>query len=318
MNCYTIPEYTALVMSGGGVKGLGLLGALQFLADKHKLKNIQKFIGTSVGAIIGYLLSIGYSPIEIMVTINQKQIIERMVNGLNMLDLVHHGGALNFFILHEFLEDMTISKVGHVLTLRQLFDEFGKHLICCTYNYHTKESEYLDYVNHPNLPCLTALRMSSTLPFLFRPFPYEGHLYLDGAVLDNFPVSQLNEKDVAIAIRLGQDHSTSSNEVNKQVRKSCHKNGSKRGSTTFDLMSYILEIVYIPIENGHRLSSIMAKHGPLDTIHVILDVPVFHFHLSMAEKFNSFSIGYETIKRYYQKSFIIPWVAPHDNKPETT
>lgn len=302
---HSIPDYTTLVMSGGGIKGLGLLGALQFLADQNKLQRIHKFIGTSVGAIIGYLISIGYSPIEIMVNINQKQIIEKMMSGLNIMDLIHHGGALNFFTLHEFLEDLTISKVGHVLTMQQLFKEFGKHLVCCTYNYYTRECEYLDYTNNPDLPCLTALRMSSSLPFLFHPFPYDGNLYIDGAILDNFPVSQLREDDVAIAIRLGQDHSVPLQ--NKSGSKSASMHGNMKRPPSFDLMTYILEIIYIPIENAHKHSTILAKHKPLDTIHIVLDVPVFRLNISMADKFNNFSYGYEAVKRYYQKSYIIPW-----------
>ena len=301
----SIPDYTTVVMSGGGIKGLGLLGALQFLADKNKLRHVKKYIGTSIGAIVGYLLSIGYSPIEIMVVINQHQIIEKMMNGLNMMDLIHHGGALNFFILHEFLEDMTIAKIGHVLTLQQLYDEFGKHLVCCTYNYNRQECEYMDYRSHPNLPCLTALRMTSSLPFLFHPFLYEGSIYLDGAVLDNFPVSQLTEEDVAIAIRLGQDKPT----VPSMTTNPFQKKGSRRQN--FDLMNYILEIIYIPIENAHRYSTIHAKHKPVDMINVVLDIAVFHWNISMADKFNGFSIGYETIQRYYQKPFIIPWQEPY-------
>lgn len=313
-----IPDYTTLVMSGGGIKGLGLLGALQFLADKHKLHHVHKYIGTSVGAIIGYLLSIGYSPIEIMVVINQKQIIEKMMKGLNMMDLIHHGGALNYFVLHEFLEDLTISKVGHVLTLRELYDEFGKILVCCTYNYNTKECEYLDYLKNPTLPCLTALRMSSTLPFLFHPFLYEGNLYVDGAVLDNFPVSQLDEDDVAVAIRLGQYNkvSTGSSFQEKQNARMKRPKRQASSSSTFDLMSYILEIVYIPIENANRMASILSKHKPIDTIHVMLDVAVFQWNISLVDKFNNFSVGYDTIKRYYQKPFIIPWQPVYDNNPE--
>lgn len=296
----TLPDYNTIVLSGGGIKGLGLLGALQFLADKNKLRYIKKYIGTSVGAIIGYLLSIGYSPIEIMVVINQDQVIEKMMHALNMMDLIHHGGALNYFVLHEFLEDMTISKIGHVLTLQQLFDDFGKHLICCTYNYNRQECEYLDYISHPNLPCLTALRMSSSLPFLFHPFSYEGSVYLDGAVQDNFPVARLVEDDVAVAIRLGQTTPATAGSSPAFFKKSGNR-------SNFDLINYILEIIYIPIQNAHRFSTVHAKFKPVDMIDVSLDIAVFHWSISKADKFNSFSIGYDTMKRYYQHTFIIVW-----------
>ena len=59
--------YEKLVISGGGIKGLSGLGALQYLEDNKLLESINTYIGTSIGGIILYLLAIGYKPIEIIV-----------------------------------------------------------------------------------------------------------------------------------------------------------------------------------------------------------------------------------------------------------
>ena len=56
-------DKTILVISGGGIKGFVALGALQKLYDTKKLININKYCGTSVGAIISLLLIIGYKPV---------------------------------------------------------------------------------------------------------------------------------------------------------------------------------------------------------------------------------------------------------------
>lgn len=320
-----IPEYTTLVMSGGGVRGLALLGALQYLADQNRLSRIQKFIGTSIGAIIGYLIAIGYSPIEIMIQVNQRHMIETFVQSLNIMDLVNHGGAMNYFVLHEILEDMTISKIGHVLTLRQLYDDFGKHLVCCTYNYSRRVCEYLDYHHHPNMPCLTALRMSSSLPFIFHPFTYDGSMYVDGAMMDSFPVSQLHENDVALAIRLGKRRyspsdmnpttttttttTTTSSNHHHTGRKHHHHHTSRRAP--FQLLSYILQTLFIPIEHLHQLLEETSRYRPRDRIHIELDMDAFNWSLSMAERFDAFSIGYDAIRTYYQPNYIIP-VQPQD------
>lgn len=294
-----IPEYTTLVMSGGGVRGLGMLGALQYLADQNRLSRIRKFIGTSIGAIIGYLVAIGYSPIEIMIQVNQRRMMETFVQSLNIMDLMNHGGAMNYFVLHEILEDMTISKVGHVLTLRQLYDEFGKHLVCCTYNYDQRVCEYLDYRMHPNLPCLTALRMSSSLPFIFHPFTYEGSKYVDGAIMDSFPVSQLTEDDVALAIRLGKRRETVGNGPRSSRKRTT--NGPR-----FQLLSYILETLFIPIEHLHQLLEETSRYRPRDRIHIALEMEAFNWSMSMAERFDAFSVGYDAVRNHYQPNYIIP------------
>lgn len=296
-----IPDYTTIIMSGGGVKGLGILGSLHFLEDKNKLRQVRRFVGTSVGAIIGYLVSIGYAPIDIMVRIHQRQIMERMMKDMNVMDLIHHGGALNFFILHEFLEDMTIDKIGHILTLGQLLREYGKELVCCTYNYHKRQCEYLNPHDHPDLPCLTALRMSSSLPFLFRPFPYNGALFIDGAILDNFPLSQIRENELTLAIRVtGMVHDDT--DLDHVVDE--HRPSAEDPRTSFNLMSYLLGILSIPFEHASRRH---PAHVHAHVVHVPLTVPIFPLQMSMRDKFNAFSIGYETVHRYFQKSYIIPY-----------
>lgn len=288
-----IPDYNTMVLSGGGVKGLGILGALQFLADQNKLCTVVKYIGTSVGAIIGYLIAIGYSPIEVMVNIYQKQIIEKVMNAVNVMDLMNHGGAVNFFVLQDILEDMTISKIGHLLTMEQLYNEFGKHLICCTYNHSKGVCEYLDYRNHPKLPCVIALKMSSNFPFLFHPFFYEDSTYIDGALLENFPISQLTEEDIAIGIRLGQPKQKVTTQKHKQQ--------------PFDFIQHVFSILSISIEHSSRLSETQATYKPKDTVPILLDLDVFQWSMTMTDKFNAFSVGYETIKNYYQLDYIVPY-----------
>src|SRR6185503_15237246 len=60
------PRYRNLVMEGAGVKGFAYAGALQVLDSMGILKNIQRVAGTSVGAIQGALVAVGYSSTEII------------------------------------------------------------------------------------------------------------------------------------------------------------------------------------------------------------------------------------------------------------
>ena len=60
---------TALVLSGGGVRGAAHIGMLKAL-EEHNIK-IDYIIGTSIGAIIGGLYSVGYSAHEIENVFNE-------------------------------------------------------------------------------------------------------------------------------------------------------------------------------------------------------------------------------------------------------
>ena len=44
-------NYNTIVIAGGGMKGFAILGVLQYLYQCKLLKNIKKYIGTSVGGM---------------------------------------------------------------------------------------------------------------------------------------------------------------------------------------------------------------------------------------------------------------------------
>ena len=92
-----------LVLSGGGIKGFSALGVLQAIFDRNHM-NVNTFIGTSVGSIISYLLCIGYTPIEIMITLSQPTLLEQLsiFNIANILTGIN--GVTKWNLIHEFLE----------------------------------------------------------------------------------------------------------------------------------------------------------------------------------------------------------------------
>lgn len=58
-------QYENLVLEGGGIRGIAFTGALKILEEKQVLPQIERVAGTSVGAIVGALISVGYSSDEL-------------------------------------------------------------------------------------------------------------------------------------------------------------------------------------------------------------------------------------------------------------
>ena len=56
-------NFNGLCMSSGGVKGIVMLGALNYYYTANQTNNIKYYAGTSVGSIIVYLFSMGYTPL---------------------------------------------------------------------------------------------------------------------------------------------------------------------------------------------------------------------------------------------------------------
>jgi predicted acylesterase/phospholipase RssA len=277
-------EYDTMVLSGGAIRGFGLLGAIQFLQDKNKLVGIHKFIGTSIGAIISYLMCIGYTPTEIMVSMSQKGFFEKISN-IDVMNVMNRMGAVSFSILQEQLEKMTVLKIKKYITLSELHSRFGKELVCCTYNKTMHTPEYISYRTHPDMSCLTALHMSANFPFLFDDFLYEDCCYIDGGIADNFPISQVTTDDTAVCIRIissqGPDHEDK------------------------NVVSDIYSTILIPIHRIEQLGieRIQQTHENIDIIDVQLpsDSAVL-LNATTTEKFDMFSNGYDSARKYFQSS----------------
>lgn len=163
-------KYNKIILSGGAIKGFSILGSLQYLYEHQLINNVNKYVGTSVGSGILYLLAIGYTPIEIIVKILTSQFLKKMQ--LNIFSLTQGYGAYDWNVIEEFLKNLTLDKIGRFISLNELYTDFNKEIIFVTYNYSMNRTEYISYHNHPNMQCLTAIRMSCNLPIIFSQFKY--------------------------------------------------------------------------------------------------------------------------------------------------
>ena len=65
-------KYNTLVLSGGGSKGIPMIGALQYLYDHDIIQEFDSFYGSSVGGILCVLIILGYTPRQIIIRLIQK------------------------------------------------------------------------------------------------------------------------------------------------------------------------------------------------------------------------------------------------------
>lgn len=276
--------YDTLVLSGGGVKGFCLLGGVQAALDLGLLKNIHTYVGTSVGAIIGYLLAIGYTPIEIIVGLYTNRWLEKM-QYFNLVAMINGNGATSFTNLNEALEKLTLSKIGRLLTLGKLKEMFGKTLICTTYNMTVCTTEYLGPDNYPDLPCLTALRMSANIPMVFDRFKYMDNYYIDGGLSDNFPVVkglQVGKKVLGIYLAI--------------------KENSLRDDPEDGMITYLLRLLYIPMIQTTKTSLTHVKDKCV-TIPISDGMRnIIEFDIKSKTRLDMFSNGYESVKEFLTNS----------------
>jgi len=184
-----------LIFSGGSFKGFSYIGVIKYI-EEHKLcENISCYYGTSIGAITAVLLSIGYTSLELQYCISKLD-FEQLVNikNINITDLFETFGFINPLKLYQLL-DLLIekkTKMKHI-TFEQHFQKYKKRIVITGSNISLLECHYFDYKTQPNLTILEALKISSCIPFIFKPISFMNNYFVDGALYDNYPVLEASK-----------------------------------------------------------------------------------------------------------------------------
>lgn len=267
-------NYDTLVLSGGSIKGVCHIGALDYLADENKIKNIKNYVGTSVGSIIGYLLIIDYTPLEILLSFCHNNPFNE--TNINILSMLSNKGALSFSPITDLLEKLTINKIGVLMTMKRLYEIFGKRLVCVTYNLSLAKIECIDYMTDPDMPCLTAIRMSCNLPLIFEKFKYNSYQYIDGGIANNFPLTigeSIGKSVIAIALDTEQNKEQDS------------------------IIEFFFEILNVPLRNVLRETIKNAKPESTVIYVEVNDTPFFDFAPKISKILRLFKLGYQSAKK---------------------
>lgn len=278
--------YDTLVLSGGSIKTLSTLGAIQYCYDNNLIQGVRTYIGTSAGGIIAYLLAIGYSPTELMVYACTHDIFKK-TQYFDIVAMMNGEGALNFTSFQEHLEKLTIDKIGRLVTLKDIKDLFNKQLCLTTYNYTRKELQYLTPELTPDIPCLVALRMTSSLPLVFNAFKYMDEYFVDGGICDNFPITyEYVCTDTVKSHRLG-------------ITIDMEYDNENENPNASGILEYIYKILTIQMNQNLKTKLESTKH--MDIIKISTDVSIFNFGLNTKEKMELYSVGYKKAEQFFGK-----------------
>lgn len=172
-----------ICLSGGGARGIAHIGVLKAL-EEHNI--FPQFVsGASAGSIIGTLYASGKSIDEI-------------------LGIVHDA---NLFKIFRFV---TLGLTGGLANLNYLRDILSQELQ--THDFAALPSKLFVCVSNINKGkwsiikdgnIIDAVVASSSIPLVFEPVEIRGELYVDGGLLNNFPIEPLLvECDMIIGVNV--------------------------------------------------------------------------------------------------------------------
>lgn len=198
-----------LVISGGGLKGLSALGAIKCLNDNDIILFPEIFAGSSVGSIICFLINIGYSPKDIYDLLEQLNFIQliKYVEPENILFDPCFGLSSPEPILEVIYGFMKKKNIDKNITFKELFNKTKSKLIITGTCVNDTSLKYFSVDTYPDMHILKAIRISISIPFIFRPYSFEGKLWVDGSCMNNFPIDLFYDKlDDVIGIYLNDQY----------------------------------------------------------------------------------------------------------------
>ena len=169
--------------------------------DNNKLQNIKNYFGTSIGTVISYLLILGYNPTEILLNVISEKLIDNYKK-INVVDIANGNGGFSWRSIDDFLTNCTLEKCEQPMSFEDIWKRYNVYFECCAYNINEKKIEYFSYKTHPKLLCTSAIRMSCNIPLIFPRYRYLDNYYIDGGIVDNFPILRARPDGIVFGIYL--------------------------------------------------------------------------------------------------------------------
>ena len=236
-----------IVISGGGPTGFGMLGGIIELAKNNyfKRENIKTIFATSVGAILGSVICLGFNWEDI-----ENYFVNRPWNKAIDIDLQDYlnintnSGLLDNSLLYTgFKPFLTAKGLDINITLKELYEYSNIEFHCFTTDFNSFKLIDLSYKTFPDLPFIKAVSMSAALPILFKPIEHNGRMYMDGGIMANFPLKQCLEytkcnKSEVLGINAFNSSDKTNLKENKKVYS--HLYNINLNSTLFDYMTNLI------------------------------------------------------------------------------
>jgi hypothetical protein len=184
-------EYEHIVLEGSAAKVFSIIGCLTEMEKTIDFKNIKAFAGTSSGAIVSFLLSIGIFPEEIsdlFDNIDTNKLLNQNICG-GLKELINNYGYYNFDNFETTLKKILKNKIGKEdITFKEIYEKYNKVLVITGTCINKRRTHYYHYQSNPRMSVLFALRISTCIPFVFGHIKWENDILVDGCLLDNYPL----------------------------------------------------------------------------------------------------------------------------------
>lgn len=261
-----------LVLGGGGAKGAAHIGAIKVIEEAGI--PIDYIAGTSIGALIGALYSIGYTSHELETLIKSqewKSLLSDKVNWKDRSQFYKMYGNVytisvpmgvnrdkskrSIEIPTGFIKGQNITSLFSELTIgyhsHTSFDSLPIPFACVAADISTGK----EYVFREGI-LQQAMRASMSIPGAFEPVPLnDTMLLIDGGVINNFPTDIVKEMGADIIIGIDLDNGYKQKEQIKNVVDIFEQLNEMLGYDNYEKNKKLLDIHIHPNLKNYSMAS---------------------------------------------------------------
>lgn len=176
-----------LAMESGGVRVLAFTPILEEILNRYKMLP-DHLAGTSGGAVMAFLCSIGVEPLKIQAMI-ASGLLDKMSPRKNLFMANSRLGLRKTDAMESTLRDLLFQQIGaRDITFRRLADLTGYHLHICALNITLGVEQVFSFQNTPEQEVVSTVVASSAIPIYFAPVKIGNFLYVDGGMCNPLPI----------------------------------------------------------------------------------------------------------------------------------
>lgn len=282
-------SYTKIVISGGGINGIAIVGAISEFSNFYDINKIKEVLCVSVGCIIGLLICLDYK-MEDIENIFQEIKMEEFTD-YDISNIFETFGMDNGEGGKKLIQAILINKkLSKDLTFEELYEIKNKKLIITGTDVTYGTDVYFSKDNYPTMKIVDAIRISTSFPGMYAPVKFENRLFVDGGLLAPYPIDYFMCDDDVIGFLINRD------------KPNPHDKDTHYETETID--KYFYSLLYIVLNKyqdkcymGYEKNTVFMNKSDLT------DNPM-QFSLSKETKENLIKKGKECFLNFYTKSKI--------------
>lgn len=268
-----IQQIKQLAISGGGIKGIAFVSTLYELDKKGLLNNLEKVSGTSIGSFIAACLVSGMKPKELLDILFHYDL--SILRDFDMKNMFKSKSILKGIKIKQFFTTILEKKIDPNITLQNFFEHTGIEFISVACCLNTATIEYISYKKFPELTLIESIMMSTAIPIIFPPIKYKHKLYVDGGMINNFPIDIL---DMSSEYTYGIT-----------IKNNYYNNDDQEELNLFSYLKLILTFWYNHSKHKENNNKQIKNILWLDFKNV--NISIVDFNISLDQKFELIKIG---------------------------